>query len=275
MAALRPALAAAADRLDRAFRSAQQIPRLTQVDPSFDVAGAYEVLAELHARRVARGWQPVGRKIGFTNTTIWERYGVDRPMWSHVWDRTVAFAAHDRAELPLDGLMEPRIEPEIVFGIAAPLPRGDDPVELLRAVAWLAPGFEIVQSPFPGWKFGAADCAAAYGLHGRLAVGTRVPVTDANREALAAALPVFEVTLARAGAVVEKGVGANVLGSPVRALMHLRDLLATQPWAPPLAAGEIVTTGTITDAQPVVPGETWRATFGALPLHALSATLRD
>jgi 2-oxo-3-hexenedioate decarboxylase len=168
--------------------------------------------------------------------------------------------------------MEPRIEPEIVFGIAGPLPPGDDPLDVLRAVAWIAPGFEIVHSPFAGWKFGAADCAAAYGLHGRLAVGTRVPVTDANRAALAAALPTFEVTLSCGGTVVEKGLGANVLGSPARALMYLRDVLATQPWAPPLAAGEIVTTGTITDAQPVRAGATWHATFGALPLRALTAT---
>ena len=274
MAALNPALAAAADRLDAAFVAARQMPRLTDADPAFDVAGAYAVLAELHARRIARGWKPIGRKIGFTNTTIWERYGVDRPMWSHVWDRTVTFAQDDRAGLALDGLMEPRIEPEIVFGIAGPLPPGDDPFDVLRAVAWIAPGFEIVHSPFPGWKFGAADCAAAYGLHGRLAVGTRVPVTDANRAALAAALPAFEVTLSRGHAVIEKGVGANVLGSPARALLYLRDVLATQAWAPPLAAGEIVTTGTITDAQPVAVGETWHAAFGTLPLRALDAMLR-
>ena len=103
----------------------------------------------------------------------------------------------------------------------------------------------------------------------------RVPVTDANRAAIAAALPACEVTLACGSNVVDRGVGANVLGSPALALVYLRDVLATQPWAPPLAAGEIVTTGTITDAQPVAPGETWRATFGALPLHPLSATLRD
>ena len=274
MATLSPRLVAAADRLDAAFVAARQMPRLTEADPAFDVACAYEVLAELHARRIARGWQPVGRKIGFTNTTIWERYGVDRPMWSHVWDRTVTFAQGDRAELTLDGLMEPRIEPEIVFGIAGPLPPGDDPLGILCAVAWIAPGFEIVHSAFPGWKFGAADCAAAYGLHGRLAVGTRVPVTDANRAALAAALPTFTVTLLRGHTVIEQGVGANVLGSPARALAYLRDVLATQPWAPPLAAGEIVTTGTITDAQPVRPGATWHATFDTLPLRALTATIR-
>jgi 2-oxo-3-hexenedioate decarboxylase len=274
MAALSASLADAADRLDAAFVGGRQLPCITAGEPSFGVAAAYDVLADLHARRIARGWKPVGRKIGFTNVTLWERYGVDRPMWSHVWDRTVTVAVGDRAELALQGLMEPRIEPEIVFGMAGPLPPGDDPLDILRAVAWIAPGFEIVHSPFPGWKFGAADCAAAYGLHGRLAVGTRVPVTDANRAALAAALPTFEVTLSRGHTVIEKGVGGNVLGSPARALAYLRDVLATQPWAAPLAAGEIVTTGTITDAQPVEPGETWHASFRALPLRALTAVTR-
>lgn len=274
MAALTPALAAAADRLDESVQTGRQIARLSETEASFDVAMAYDVLAELHARRIARGWKPIGRKVGFTNTTIWARYGVDRPMWSHVWDRTVTFAMQDRAELDLDRTMEPRIEPEIVFGIAAPLPPGDDPEALLRAVAWIAPGFEIVHSAFPGWKFAASDCAAAYGLHARLAVGSRVAVTDANREALASALPVFEVTLSREGRVVETGVGANVLGSPALALAYLRDVLATQPWAPPVAAGEIVTTGTITDAQAVNAGETWHADFGTLPLRPLTATLR-
>ena len=274
MAALTPRVRAIADRLDGAFAQARQLRCISADDPAFDVAEAYAVLAELHARRVARGVRPVGRKIGFTNTTIWARYGVDRPMWSHVWDATLVRAEGDRAEIALDGLMEPRIEPELVFGLAGALPEGDDPVAILRAVAWIAPGFEIVHSVFPAWKFTAADCTAALGLHGRLVVGMPVAIDDANRAALVATLPSFEVALLRGDALVERGVGANVLGSPVRALTHLRDVLGAQPWAPPLAAGEIVTTGTITDAHPVRAGETWRATFGILGLGELAIDLR-
>ena len=50
-----------------------------------------------------------------------------------------------------------------------------------RCVEWIAPGFEIVQSHFPDWKFAAADCTAAFGLHGALVVGTPVAVTERNR----------------------------------------------------------------------------------------------
>ncbi len=74
------------------------------------------------------------------------------------------------------------------------------------------------------------------------------------------------MTLSRGGTVVDRGVGANVLGSPALALAHLARLLAEQPQFSPLAAGEIVTTGTITDAWPVAPGEAWSSDYGALGL---------
>jgi len=43
----------------------------------------------LHEERLRQGWRPLGRKIGFTNRTIWPRYGVYEPIWGTVYDRTV------------------------------------------------------------------------------------------------------------------------------------------------------------------------------------------
>jgi 2-oxo-3-hexenedioate decarboxylase len=107
-------------------------------------------------------------------------------------------------------------------------------------------------------------------LHGALVIGTPVIVTDANRATLAAALPTCAVTLSRGGTVIDRGVGANVLDSPALALVHLARVLAEQPQAPKLTAGEIITTGTITDAWPVAAGETWSSDYGALGLHGLT-----
>ncbi len=72
--------------------------------------------------------------------------------------------------------------------------------------------------------------------------------------------------------MVDRGVGANVLDSPALALRHLAQVLATQPQFPQLAAGEIVTTGTITDAWPVAAGQTWHSDYGALGLPGLTIT---
>jgi len=265
-------IGAVAGRLIAAYDRAEMLPPITEATPDFSVAEAYAVLGEIEARRRAQGWRPVGRKIGFTNRTIWSRYGVWQPMWAHMWAHTVHFARAGRASLSLAPFVQPRIEPEIVFKLKAPVPLTDDPLQILASVEWMAAGFEIVQSHFRDWRFAAADCTAAFGLHGALVVGMPVPITEANRAATAAALPSLAVTLSRGATIIDRGVGANVLDSPALALGHLAGLLAAQPGAPPLAAGELVTTGTVTDAWPAAPGETWSSDCSALGIEGLTVT---
>lgn len=272
MAHIDKELAAIAARLMTAQDAAALLAPITDARPDFSVDDAYAVLAEIQARRQAQGWQPVGRKIGFTNRTLWPRYGVYQPMWAQVWAHTVHPAKAGRAKLALHGFVQPRLEPEVVFKLAGPVPVTDDVLSVLSAVEWIAPGFEIVQSHFPGWTFKAPDCTAAFGLHGALIVGTPLPVTVANRNEIAALLPSFEATLKRGDEVVDRGIGANVLDSPALALAELARVLAQQPQFPPLAAGEIVTTGTLTDAWPIAAGETWSSDYGALGLEGLSVT---
>src|SRR5262245_51863560 len=201
--------AAIADRLIAAYDSGTMLPPITASAPEFSIADGYEVLGEIEQRRRAQGWQVVGRKIGFTNRTIWPRYNVWQPLWAQLWSHTVHFAPDGEASLPLQSFVQPRIEPEVVFKLKAPVPLTDDPLAALASVEWIAPGFEIVQSHFPDWKFRAADCAAACGLHGALIVGAPTAVNDTNRGILAAALPKFRLTLSRNNTMVERGKGSN------------------------------------------------------------------
>lgn len=231
---------------------------------------AYERALSVRQLRLARGEQPRGYKVGFTNRGIWPRYGVYAPIWGTVWNTTLAFCEGE-AELPLLGTCQPRIEPECVFGLHATPPARPTPDALLACVEWIAPGFEIVQSHLADWKFSAADTVADGALHARLLVGRKIAAAALPREAAAfeAQLAAARVALSRDGQLVDQGFGANVLGGPLRALSHFVSALRDCPGAADLQAGDVVTTGTWTDAWPVHRGECWRAEFGA-PLAPLT-----
>ena len=122
------------------------------------------------------------------------------------------------------------------------------------------------------WKFTATDTMADSGLHARLLVGQRLPVQQlaADAQALHTLLAQAQVTLFKNGQAVEQGTGTNVLDSPLNALHHFLKELRQCPGAVDLQAGDVVTTGTWTDAWPLQVGENWRAEFSA-PLSSLSA----
>ena len=126
---------------------------------------------------------------------------------------------------------------------------------LLESIDWVAHGFEVVQSVFAGWQFSAPDAVAAFGLHGALLIGPPHRI-GTHAEEWSRTLSTFEIDLKRDGTVVDHGRATNVLGGPVSALRYLIDMLARDEVNPPLAAGEIVTTGTLTRALPASGGET-------------------
>jgi 2-oxo-3-hexenedioate decarboxylase len=261
----------AADVVLDAFASQRLIAPLSDGDPSLDEDGAYAIAQEIHARRIRRGEKPVGRKIGFTNRSIWAEFRVRAPIWGHVYDSTVQSAPAGEARLAVGQLLQPRIEPEIQLHFArTPLLTRDEGA-ILDCIDWIAQGFEIVQSPFPDWRFRAVDTIAACAVHGALVVGRPVAVTEI--EDCAAKLRSFTVTMSRDGVEQATGSGANVLDSPLLAFAHLVEILAEQSRFAPVQAGEIVSTGSLTAVPPVAPGETWSTTLEGISLPGLSVSL--
>jgi len=243
---------------------------LSDRDPSLDEDSAYAIAWEIHARRRERGESPVGRKIGFTNRRIWAEYGVWAPIWSHVYDSTVHHTPGGNARLAIGHLLQPRIEPEIQLHFARTPPVTRDETAILESIDWIAHGFEIVQSLYPGWRFRKVDAIAAFGLHGALVVGRPVAVRDIDD--CAAKLRNFTIALSRADGETVRGGGANVLDSPLLAFADLAETLGRQARFAPVQAGEIVTTGTLTRARPVAPGETWATVLDGIDLPGLSIT---
>lgn len=255
-----------------AYDEARLIPLPSEGPGGLTVPAAYELADRLRLARLARGERALGYKIGFTNRTIWPRYNVFEPIWAAVWDSTVQMLDGTEAATTLQGLVQPRLEPEIVFGFRSSPRAGMSEAELSECLAWVAHGYEIVHTHFDSWRFTAADTVADFALHGRLLVGPRVPVTGFAR--LGEELAGLDLTLACDGKVVDTGLGRNVLDGPLNALRLWVDAMAQRTPAWPLGAGDIVTTGTLTDAWPMAPGQVWqsRPSDARLPGLRLSVT---
>jgi len=243
-------------------------------DQTFDLAAAYAVEAELVRLRQAGGHTTVGRKVGFANKALWRVLKLDTLVWAHMYDDTVRYADGGAASLPLVHRVAPKIEPEVVFKLKKPLASaGLGAAEVLEAVEWLALGFEIIDCVFPGWKYQAPDFVAAYGMHVGLVVGSPMPVRDADIPALVEQLPRFKLKLSKNGQLVEEGSGRNSLRSPALCVAELAAALVRQSPSHPLAAGELISSGTLTESLPIAAGDTWSATVEGLELSGLSLTV--
>jgi 2-keto-4-pentenoate hydratase len=244
-----------------------------------DFTVAQTIGDDVLAMRRARGERPVGYKIGFTNRGIWPLYGVSQPIWAPVYDTTVTHLPGRHAHIGLSRFVAPRLEPEIVIGLNA-APSNDSIEAIQAAIDWVAHGFEIVQSHFPDWKFTAAQAQAAQGLHGALLVGPKTYIKPGS-VGLAQTLSAVHVALCLATTVagqgalggeqgvteeqlIEEGLGANVLDGPLQALAYLVRGLAKDGRT--LQAGDLITTGTLTDAKVMQIGQSWRTYWLAEPL---------
>jgi 2-oxo-3-hexenedioate decarboxylase len=257
-----------AERLLAAYDAGQLLPLPSAADPAFDMRAAFATADELRRLRVARGEKPVGYKIGFTNRSIWQRYGVHQPIWGPVWDSTTTLLDEATARVSLAGLSQARLEPEVVFGFSSAPRAGMSLTELQDCLDWVAHGFEIVHTHFDGWRFTAADTVADFALHGRLRVGPRVPVQGWTT--LADDLAALRVDLLCDGKPVDSGQGAVVLDGPLNALRLWIDAMAQHTPGWPVQAGDVVTTGTITDAWPLAPGERWQTRLSDARLSPLT-----
>lgn len=262
-----------AHQLLAARAQAQLIAPLTDA-AHLSVTDGYDIAKCIADIRTAQGEAMIGRKIGFTNCKIWSKYGVTEPIrspiWTPIFDATVRFTEDNRGVQSLKGALQPRIGPELVFKLGG-TPAPDATIEQLAdCIEWMAHAFEIVICPFPDWRFEMVDAIAAFGLHGSLIVGEPRMLSAASRRNLGVVLANASLSLSCGDALRSAGFGSEVLGSPLHALWHLHQLLQMQSQFPPLAAGELITTGTWTDVCPVKPGETWASAFSGISLPGLT-----
>ncbi len=266
-----------AEQLYQAHIQGQPVEnRPSSNDKEFGLPAAYQVVHEIAALNRQNGWQTSGRKIGFTNRAVWPKLELDTIVWGYVYDKTVHYVPSNQTTFSLKNTVAPRIEPEIIFKFkTSPAIVNTSAAEVLEAVEWFALGYEIVDCPYPNWRFRPADMVAAWGFHSALLIGQTHPISDFEK--VAEQLASFKLNLIKNGQTAAEGVGSNVFDSPALCLGQLIRTLHEHDGInfAPLQAGEVVTSGTVTDAQNIAPGEEWKAEVSGLDLPAFTVKFTE
>lgn len=235
----------AADRLWDAAERHAPCPPVRDLIAADDVEGAYAV-AQHNVARVQRerGWRLCGHKIGLTSPVVQRQLGVDRP------DFGVLFAelAHaDGEEVPVDDLLQPRVEAEVALVLGRDLDLGVHTIaDVIGAVDYVLPALEIVDSRIAGWDITFVDTVADNASAGRYVLGT-VPVRLDGLD-----LAEVAMTMTVDGAEASTGIGRACLGNPLIAARWLADTMSQA--GTPLRAGGVVLTGALGPMVPVEPG---------------------
>ena len=260
------------------LRLAYETGQMVDVPPSgrrgFNLDVAYQVETTLKREREAAGHKAVGLKVGYANKAMWRVLKLETLVWGHMYDDTVHYAGSNTASLAIEHPRSLKIEPEIVFGLRRPIiSQGLDAASALAATDWLALGFEIIDCPFPEWKFQPSDFVASYGLHAALVVGEKIQVGSHLIPRLVDELSRFKVRMSKDGEFVEEGSGRNSLKSPALCLAELGAAVARRFPSEPLDAGEIVSSGTLTAGHLTGQGDLWTAEVEGISLPPLTLRL--
>ncbi|GAA3167604.1 MULTISPECIES: 2-keto-4-pentenoate hydratase [Streptomyces] len=254
------AIAAAAARLAGAAASGVPCAPVRDLIGRDDLAAAYAVQAELTARRLARGAHITGRKIGLTSASVQRQLGVDRPDFGVLLDD---MAHPDGGTIPAGRVLQPRVEAEVAFVLAADLATGPlDTAQVRDAIGYGVAALEVCGSRIAGWDISFGDTVADNASAGAYVLGT-------DRRTLAEAEPVdTRMTLRVNGTEVSAGTGAACLGDPVEALGWLAR--TARELGEPLRAGQVVLSGALGPMYAVSPGDSVTAElsgFGCVTVH--------
>ena len=159
--------------------------------------------------------------------------------------------------IPAATYIQPRIEPETAFVLGRPLTGpGVTIADAVRAVEFVLPALEIVDSRIRDWKIGIFDTIADNASSGGVVLGSRpVLLRDVD-------LRLTGCTLHINGELVATGAGGAVLGSPLNSLVWLANTVG--PLGVTLEPGHVVLPGSMTKAFPISPGDSIVANMSGL-----------
>ncbi len=207
---------------------------------------------------ISRFNEPIaGWKIGCTSEAAQATLGTDGPFFGPLIGSRF-YASDAVVETAATSLRV--VEPEIALRLGQDLPAREEPysvADVMAAVESIHPSLEVIDRRVPGgfadgvlWHI--TDC----GLSDALVLGPGTTGLSAD------ALPDLAVEARVNGEVVSTGFGRNALGGPQHALQWIANTFSSLGRT--LEAGQVITTGLLTDIFVLKPGDEIEAEYEKL-----------
>ena len=248
----------AAETLWQAEQTGVQCGLLSLAHPGMTMDQAYAVQAALIRRRMQAGHRVIGWKIGLTSKAMQYALNIDTPDSGVLMD-DMEFA--DGATVPAGRFIQPRVEAEIAFVMAAPLAGGDvTRADVLAATAHVAPALEILDTrilradPASGRARIIVDTISDNAANAGIVLGAQRHAPDAFDLRRVGAI------VTRNGEVEETGLGAGVLNDPVLGVVWLARRM--EQYGQRIEAGQVILSGSFIRPVECPPGARIEADFG-------------
>lgn len=227
-----------------ARESKKAIRPIRETLPAAAICDAYAIQTVQLNALLAQGRSLIGHKIGLTSLAMQKQLGVDSPDFGFVLDDMIF---EEGVCIPVDSFISPKVEPELAFRISKDLGEGTTLDDVKDAIEATYPAIEIIDSRIENWDIKLIDTISDNASCGAIVVGTTPLDIDLND------LPKVLCTLLVGSEERASGEGKDVMGHPLEPLAWLARVLAEQGDC--LKAGQIILTGSFTQALPVVAGE--------------------
>lgn len=231
--------------LEEAELQRKEVIKITDQYPDMDWEDAYAIQDLIRARKVARGVQISGLKMGLTSHAKMKQMGVTEAIHGFITDYG---SVADGGEIACSELIHPKVEAEIAFVTRRPLKGpGCHIGDVLAATDFVLPALEVIDSRYKDFRFDLKSVIADNTSSARYVLG------GYSRSPMGLDLRNLGVVMHKNGEVVATAAGSAVLGHPASSVAMLANMLSARGQEIP--AGTLILTGGMTEAVPVSAGD--------------------
>ena len=243
----------AAELLRNAYISGPVNPLRQFVEPT-DADLAYKIQNTNTEQWLSEGRQIAGWKIGLTAKAVQKQLGVNQPDFGVLFSD---MAVPTQSIFQMNKVIQPRAEAEIALILRDDIDHPDvTPEDIKKAIEYVVPAIEIVDSRITDWRISFADTVADNGSSAFYVLGEqRMSPNDLD---LYTCGMVLEVN----GEIASLGAGAACLGHPLNAAAWLAQTMINR--GQPLKAGQIILTGALGPLVDLQAGQQICAKIGGL-----------